>query len=241
VLNLAICLGAAFIFALLLKMPLGVSLWAAAPIGLAAGTGIFIYLGKRVQDKIETIFKKASDQLKRQQWEPAIETMKLGYKLAPWQFMVKSSIDGQIGSVQYLRNKHKEAEPLLKSASMNHYIAKAMLAILQWKRGETGLAKKTFGLALKAGKKESILYGVYAYVLNEMRERDKAIEVINNGLKYCKGDERLLSNRTLLQNKKPMKMKLFGEQWYQFMLERHIIRHQDQPHFARISKRALRG
>jgi predicted Zn-dependent protease len=219
---------------------LGVTLLIGIPLGLVAGIAIFIYMVRKIQGKVEIIFKKASEQLKRQQWEPAIETMRGGYKFAPWQFMIKGSIDGQIGTVQYLRNKHSEAEPLLKSASMNHYIAKAMLAILQWKRGERGLAKKTFELALKAGKKESLLYAVYAYVLNEMRERDAAIEILNQGLKYCKDDERLLSNRTLLQNKKPMKMKIYGEQWYQFMLERPGIR-QEPPPFARVSKRQLRG
>jgi len=240
VFNLAISLGVVLFLAILLKWPLGVNLWIGIPLGLVAGTGVFIYLAKKVQDKLETIFKRASEQLKRQQWEPAIETMKTGYKLAPWQFLVKGSIDGQIGTVQYLRNKHAEAEPLLKSSSMNHYIAKAMLAILQWKRGEKGLAKRTFDLAVKAGKKESLLYAVYAYVLNEMHERDAAINILNQGLKYCKDDERLLSNRTLLQNKKPMKMKVYGEQWYQFMLERPVIR-QEPPPYARVSKRQLRG
>jgi len=240
VLNLAISLGVAAILAILLKWPLGVTLWAGSAIGFAAGIGVFIYCGKRVQDKLEMIFRRVSEQLKRQQWEPAIETMKEGYKLAPWQFMVKQSIDGQIGSVQYLRNKHAEAEPLLKSANVRHYVAKAMLAILQWKRGERGLAKKTFDSAIRWAKKESLLYAVYAYVLNEMHERDAAIKVINQGLKYCKDDERLLSNRTMLQNKKPMKMKVYGEQWYQFMIERPVIR-QEPPPFARLSKRLLRG
>ena len=237
--NLAISLGAALLLAIIL-WPLGVNLWIAILLGLIAATAVFIYLGKKVQDKLEKIFIRASEQLKRQQWEPAIETMKSGYKLASWQFLVKGSIDGQIGTVQYLRNKHSEAEPLLKSASMNHYIAKAMLAILQWRRGERGPAKRTFDLALKSGKKESLLYAVYAYVLNEMHERDAAINIINQGLKYCKDDERLLSNRTLLQNKKPMKMKIYGEQWYQFMIERPVIR-QEPPPYARISKRQLRG
>ena len=238
--NLAISLGLVAVLAFLLKWPLGVSLWVGILIGFATGTALFIYLGKRVQDRLEAIFKRASEQLKRQQWDPAIGTMKEAYRWAPWQFMVKGTIDGQIGIVQYLRNKHAEAEPLLKSAGMNHYIAKAMLAILQWKRGERANAKKTFNLAIKAGKKESIVYAVYAYALNEMNEKNDAISILNKGLKYCKNDERLLSNRTLIQNKKPMKMKVYGEQWYQFMLERPVIR-QEPPPFARMSRRMVRG
>jgi len=239
VINLLLGLGAAIALVLLSSL-LGIRLWLSIPIGLLAGGALFIWLGRKVQTELEKIFTRAGELLKKQHFDAAIEVMKEGYKLGPRQFLVKGSIDGQIGVVQYLRKKNEEAEPLLRSASMQHYVAKAMLGILQWKRGEKKKAKETFELALKSGKKESLLYGVFAYVLNEMKERDAAISVLNRGLKICKDDERLLSNRSLLQNGKPMKMKVYGEQWYQFMLERPILR-QEPPPFARVSKRALRG
>ncbi len=237
--NLLLGLGAAIALVLLSSL-LGIRLWLSIPLGLLAGGGLFIWLGRKIQEQLEKIFTRAGELLKKQHFDAAIEVMKEGYKLGPRQFLVKGSIDGQIGVVQYLRKKNDEAEPLLQSASMQHYVAKAMLGILQWKRGEKKKAKQTFELALKSGKKESLLYGVFAYVLNEMKERDAAIAVLNRGLKICKDDERLLSNRSLLQNGKPMKMKVYGEQWYQFMLERPILR-QEPPPFARVSKRALRG
>ena len=233
--GLGVAIGVVLIL-LLLK----VTLWIGIPLGLAGGIALFIWRSRQVQQKLEAIFTRAGELMKKQQFDPAIEVMKEGYALAPWQFMVKGSIDGQIGVVQYVRKKHEEAEPLLRSASYQHYIAKAMLGILQWKRGEKKLARETFTLALKAGKKESLLYALYAYVLNEMKERDRAIAILNKGILVCQGDERLTTNRSLLQNNKPMKMKLYGEQWYQFMLERPIIR-QEPPPFARMSKRALRG
>jgi len=235
VINSAISLGVVVALTVLLSL-LRVSPWFGAPVGLVAGAAAFILIGKKVNEKLEAIFRQAGELLKRQQWEPAIKLMQKGYALAPWQFLVKGAINGQIGAVQYLRNKPSEAEPLLKAAGMNQYVAKAMLAVLQWKRGETRLAKDTFALALKAGRKESIMYALYAYALNGMHDRNAAIEVINKGLKYCKDDERLLTNRSLLQNKKPMKMKVYGEQWYQFMLERPVVR-QEPPPFARISRR----
>jgi tetratricopeptide (TPR) repeat protein len=239
VINLLLGLGAALAVILLSKL-LGISLWVGVPIGLLAGAGLFIWQSRKIQQELEKIFSRASEQLKKQQFEKAIEVMKEGYQFSSRQFLVKGSIDGQIGVVQYLRKKNQEAEPLLASASMQHYIAKAMLGILQWKRGEKKKAKETFDLALKSGKKESLLYAVYAYVLVEMSERDKAIEILNKGLSVCKGDERLITNRNLLQNGKSLKMKIYGEQWYQFLLERPMIR-QDAPPFARVSRRALRG
>ena len=238
-LNLLLGLGVAIGVILVLAL-LKVSLWIGVPLGVIAGTALFIYMGRKVQNQLESIFTRAADLMKKQQFDPAIEVMKEGYKLAPRQFMVKGSIDGQIGVVQYLRKKNEEAEPLLRSASFQHYVAKAMLGILQWKRGEKKAAKETFDLALKAAKKESLLYSVYAYVLNEMKERDQAVAVLNKGLKICEGDERLVVNRNQLQNNKPMKMKVYGDQWYQFMLERPMLR-QEPPPFARMSKRGLRG
>ena len=237
--NLLLGLGAA-LAVILLSFALHISQWISVPIGLLAGAGLFIWQGRKVQQELETIFTRAGDLLKKQQFDKAIEVMKEGYRFSTRQFLVKGSIDGQIGVVQYLRKKNDEAEPLLAAASMQHYIAKAMLGILQWKRGEKKKAKETFNLALKAGKKESLLYAVYAYVLMEMSERDKAIEVLNKGLSICQGDERLITNRNLLQNGKSLKMKVYGEQWYQFLLERPMIR-QEAPPFAKVSRKGMRG
>jgi tetratricopeptide (TPR) repeat protein len=239
VINLLLGLGAALAVILLTKL-LGMPLWVGIPMGILAGGALFIWQGRKVQQELEKIFTRAGELLKKQQFEKAIEAMKEGYQFSSRQFLVKGSIDGQIGVVQYLRKKNEEAEPLLASASMQHYIAKAMLGILQWKRGEKKKAKETFDLALKTGKKESLLYAVYAYVLVEMSERDKAIEILNRGLAICKGDERLITNRNLLQNGKALKMKVYGEQWFQFLIERPMIR-QEAPPFARVSRRALRG
>ena len=237
--NLLLGLGAA-LAVILLSSLLSIKLWISLPIGILAGAALFIWQGRKVQQELETIFGRAGDLLKKQQFDKAIEAMKEGYRFSSRQFLVKGSIDGQIGVVQYLRKKNEEAEPLLASASMQHYIAKAMLGILLWKRGEKKKARETFDLALKTGKKESLLYAVYAYVLVEMGDRDKAIEMLNKGLGICKGDERLITNRNLLQNGKALKMKVYGEQWYQFLLERPMIR-QEAPPFARVSRRALRG
>ena len=237
--NLLLGLGAALAVIVLSKL-LGIWLAVGIPLGLVAGAALFIWQGRQVQQELEKIFTRAGDLMKKQQFDKAIETMREGYKFSTRQFLVKSSIDGQIGVVQYMRKKNEEAEPLLVSASMQHYIAKAMLGILQWKRGEKKKAKETFNLALKAGKKESLLYAVYAYVLMEMSERDKAIEVLNKGLSICQGDERLITNRNLLQNGKSLKMKVYGEQWYQFLLERPMIR-QEAPPFAKVSRKGMRG
>ena len=112
--NLLLGLGAA-LAVILLSALLSIKLWISVPIGILAGAGLFIWQGRKVQQELEKIFTRAGELLKKQQFEKAIEVMKEGYRFAPKQFLVKGSIDGQIGVVQYLRKKNEEAEPLLAS------------------------------------------------------------------------------------------------------------------------------
>ncbi|HTL97992.1 MAG TPA: hypothetical protein VL181_04210 [Holophagaceae bacterium] len=247
--NLLLGLGLA-LAVILLSSLLKISLWISIPMGLVAGFALFVWLGRRTQAALEAIMAKAgakmsgeavrSEAMRNRKLDEAIEIMKEGYPLGKRQFFIKGAIDGQTGILRYLQGRPDEAEPLLKAATGQHYVAKAMLGVLQWKRGQKKMVRETFDLALKSGKKESLLYGVYAYVLNEMGDRDGAIEVMNKGLKVLSGDERLEKNRNLLQNAKPMKMSLYGEQWYQFMIERPKVM-QEPPPFARMSRRAMRG
>ena len=230
-LGLGLLLTLAFYF-------LNVTLWFGIPFGLAAGIALFIYLGRQVQQKLEAIFKRAGEQLNRQPplFEKAIETMKEGYVFSNQQFLVRGSIDGQIGMVQYLRDKEDEAIPLLKSASMQHYMAKAMLAVIEYKEKNYAEVHSVMKLAIRAAKKESMLYALYAYFLSD---RNEAIAILNKGLKVLKNDERLLNNRNALQNGKEMKMSVYGAAWYQFKIERPKMMMQPPP-FARMSGKGMR-
>lgn len=245
-LGLAALLGLSFLGHLL-----GIHIVFSVLMGIAAGVAVFIWQGRKVQQQLEAIFTRAgermsgeairSEAMKNKKLDEAVEVMKEGYRFSRRQFMVKGSIDGQIGAVRYLQGRNEEAEPLLAAAAVQDYNAKAMLGILQWKRGEKKKARETFDFALKTAKKESLLYAVYAYVLNEMGDREKAIDVLNKGLAVLKDDERLLTNRNLLQNAKPMKMKAYGDQWYRFMLERPKLVQEPPPYVGRMSRRSLRG
>ena len=117
-LNLLSGLGVAIVVALMLVL-LKINFWITLPLGLMAGVGLFIYLGRKVQGKLEQVFNRAAEAMKKQQFDQAIEVMKDGYRFNRWQFLVKGSIDGQIGVVQYLRKKNDLAEPLLRSASLH--------------------------------------------------------------------------------------------------------------------------
>ena len=109
--NLLLGLGVAIVLALFFSLHqlLNITPWLGIPLGLLAGGALFIWLGRRVQAELEKIFTRAGELMKKQHFDAAIAVMKEGYKLGPRQSLVKGSIDGQIGVVQYLRKKNEEA------------------------------------------------------------------------------------------------------------------------------------
>jgi tetratricopeptide (TPR) repeat protein len=163
----------------------------------------------------------------------AIEILKQGYKYKWIHPFVKSQIDAQIGTMYYYKKDYDNAFEYLKKGLSSHYIAKGMLAIIYMKKKNYDKMIESFEIASKAASKESLIWALYAYCLNKIGKREDAIAVINRGLKKLPDDERLLANLKALQNRKPMKMKLYGEMWLQFMLDRMPVVKQNVPQFAR--------
>ena len=72
---------------------------------------------------------------------------------------------------------------------------------------------------MKAGKKEGLVWAVYAWCLQQTKERDKAIGVLGRAVAANPSDEKLKAALTALQNDKRMKMKPWEPMWWQFNLE----------------------
>ena len=116
---------------------------------------------------------------------------------------------------------HRETgSTYLENAMGRHWIAKAMLAVLHFKRKQYGEMKTIFEKTVKRAKKESFVWNLYAWCLWKTNDRDGAIDVLSRGLEYVKEDQRLEGNRLALQNKKKMKMRGWSEMWYQFHLDK---------------------
>ncbi len=206
-------------------------------VGLVAGLGVFYLLSKRMAAILTAIVEKANKMAMKRNLDGAIETLKEGYRFRWKHPFVKSQLDAQIGVLYYYKKDYDNAFPYLKKGIATHYIAKGMLAVIYYKRKNFEKMEETFEVAVKAAPKESLIWALYAYCLNKTGKRDKAIEVINRGLKKIPGDERLLANLKALQNRKPMKMKAYGELWYQFMLDKMPVIQQQPPKFARFKRR----
>ncbi|HEY5521858.1 MAG TPA: hypothetical protein VIK21_01625, partial [Desulfuromonadaceae bacterium] len=93
--------------------------------------------------------------------------------------------------------------------------------------------------AVQWNSKESLLWSLYAYCMNESGESEKAKEILAKGLKKLPGDEKLKDNLECLEKGKKMNMRAYGDLWFQFHLESlgALQRHQMASMGGRMQRR----
>lgn len=129
-------------------------------------------------------------------------------------------MNSQIGMVYYLRRDFTKAYEYLNSGFVRHWVAMAMLAIIFMKRNQPKKMIATFEKAVAANRKEPLLWSLYAYCLEKIGDRGKAVSIMQKGLKKNSGNELMEANLNALQNGKKMKMQDYGDVWFQFQLEK---------------------
>ncbi len=185
------------------------------------GFGIaYFILARRSMKQVQGIFTRAQRQLQSQNIDQGIEILKEAYDLGKWQFFVKAQVDAQIGSVLYMAQRFDEAEPFLKRAFKKNWTARAMLGTLYYKRKKYKEMETVFEEAVKANKKESLLWNLYAYCMWKSGQRDKAIDVLNRAVDKLGEEKRTKKNLKALKNGRKMKMRNWNMTWYQFHLDR---------------------
>jgi tetratricopeptide (TPR) repeat protein len=229
---------------------LWLKVWYQAMIPAALVVGlVYYFLSRATWDRVRVVIEDAMKYLeglssrrdiaqrpeqRNQIVDEAIRRLKVGYAYGKWQFMVHSQIDAQIGIVLYqMRNDINAALPYLEKSFQRNWIAQAMLAVVYMKKHNPDKMKNTFELAIRFNKKQPLLWGVFAYCLNKIKDTDGAIDVLNRGLAENKNNAALQENLTQLQNGKKMKMKEFGDQWYQFNLEKPQMQKVKTARFSR--------
>jgi tetratricopeptide (TPR) repeat protein len=180
----------------------------------------FILIVRAVMKKVEALMMSAQQDVMANRAEKAIAALKEGLKYGQWQFYVKQQIYSQIGSILYMKRDFNEAVPYLEKGFVRNWVSMAMLAISYMKKNKTTKMVQTFDKAVSGSAKEPMIYALYAYCLEKTGERQKGIAILEKGLKKTSNDERLQENLELLQAGKKMKMKGFGDMWYQFHLEK---------------------
>ena len=187
---------------------------------LALGVSYFV-LARRSWKQLEAVMGTVQKELMAQKFDRALQTLQGGFALAPWQFLVAAQLHSQIGVLRYVRQDFAGALPHLEKSFSRHGIARAMLAVTHYRKKDLEKMRKVFDEAAKDNKKEGLVFAAWAWIEEKEGKHDQAIAVLARGLKANPGDEKLKSAAQTLQNDKRLKLgKLYGEQWFQFHLEK---------------------
>jgi tetratricopeptide (TPR) repeat protein len=196
--------------------------WIAAIVpGLVALIAAYLVLARRTWKQLERVFETAQKELMAQRFDKGLQTLQGGFALAPWQFLVASQLHSQIGVLRYLRQDFDGALPHLEQSFSRHGVARAMLAVSRYRKRDLEGMRRTFQDAVKANKREGLTWATWAWIEEKEGRHDEAISVLSRGVKANPSDEKLKAALQVLQNDKKLKLgKLYGEQWFQFHLER---------------------
>ena len=170
---------------------------------------------------MQNVQKLPSEQARLNLCDKCIEVLKKAYAYKNYSFFLEQNINAQIGTLYYATNRPKEAEPYLANSFPRQAEAICMYACLLYKRNDYDGMKAQFEKALKFTKNKPMLWNVYAWCLLKSKKREEALLVLGRCLAANPGDKPTQDNLDLLRNSGAMKMRdYYGEQWYQFMLEK---------------------
>lgn len=168
--------------------------------------------------------------------DAAVSILQQGFLFQKWQLGVTTMLNARIGMLLFTRwaqlgtGSATDAVPYLRRSVVRGrkasllsalWPAWAMLAVCELKGNEDlDAAAKVLEDAVVVARKEGLLWSLYGWILAEAGRIDEAIDVLARAKSATSDDERVVSNLVALQNKKKMSMKEYGEQWFQFGLEK---------------------
>jgi len=212
--------------------------------GVLALMVAYFVLARRTFKRVEGVFNDATKFLHAMppKLDLAISEMEKAYSFSSHQFGVRSQIDSQVGMLRFAKQDFNGAMPVLqRSLTFGHWMGGAMLGVIHYKKKNHDEMRKTFEIVTKRAKKQSLPWNLYAYLLCQIGERDKAQQVLTEALKKTDDDEKVQTSLLALQNGKKIKMKVYKDQWYQFHLERPPAKMMQSPIGGRVSAKERRG
>jgi tetratricopeptide (TPR) repeat protein len=224
--NILISVAVGVLLTLILKL-VGFSFLAAILPGVLALLGTFIVLARRIAMKVQALVTAAQKELsaiahpreQKQRVEKAIKLLQEGLVYARWQILIGPEIHSQIGMIKYMVKDLEGAQAHFAKANSRNYMAMAMQAALHFQKKDYAKMESTFELAVKNGRKEGLVWAAYAWCLQQMKEKDKALKVMARAVENNPSDEKLKAGLTALQNDKRLKMRAYEPMWWQFGLE----------------------
>ena len=239
--NILISAAAAVAVLLISLFVLKLAWWGSLLIALIVFSLIFIMFSRITMKKVMTSIETAGKDLQAQppRFEKAVRELKEALQYSNWQLYVSGQLHSQIGMIYYMKRDFSNAFPHLEKSFFKNWAATAMLAISYMKRQKKDKMISTFDRAVQWNSKESMLWSLYAYCMNESGESVRAKEILTKGLKKLPGDEKLKENLECLEKGKKMNMRAYGDLWFQFHLESlgAIQRHQMAAMGGRMQRR----
>jgi tetratricopeptide (TPR) repeat protein len=219
--NTYISAAVAAVVELILFFVFDLNWWGSLMIGIMALAVTFVLLSRLTMKKVMVVIETAGKDLQAQppRFEKAVRELKDGLKYGKWQFFVNGQLNSQIGMIYYMKRDFSNAFPYLEKSFFKNWAALGMLAVSYMKRQKKDKMKSTFERAVQWNGKESLLWSLYAYCLNESGDTGRAKDILAKGLKKIPGDEKLKDNLECLEKGKKMNMRAYGDLWFQFHLE----------------------
>jgi tetratricopeptide (TPR) repeat protein len=239
--NILISAAAAVAMLLIMIFVLKLAWWGSLIVALIVFGLVFVLFSRITMKKVMASIETAGKDLQAQppRFEKAIRELKDALQYSKWQLYVEGQLHSQIGMIYYMKRDFSNAFPHLEKSFFKNWAATAMLAVSYMKRQKKDLMISTFDKAVQWNGKESMLWSLYAYCMNESGEPAKAKEILAKGLKKLPGDEKLKENLDCLEKGKKMNMRAYGDLWFQFHLESlgALQRHQMASMGGRMQRR----
>jgi hypothetical protein len=223
--NLLIAIGSASA-AFILGMTVAAHWIAGFLPGLLVLVIVYFLLARRTSGKLQALMELAGKAIQRQKLDEARRVLEAGRPLGRWQFLVEGQIEAQLGALAYLERDWGRARAHLLKAFSRNWMAQGMLAAMDFREKQADVGLERLEKASGFAKKESLFWGLYAYILAETKQQDKALEVLARGLKVMPDNAGLKGLQQAISNKRrKLKMgNLFGNNWYTFFPEQFPVR-----------------
>ena len=203
-----------------LKFGLGLATMYIAFTGVIVAAIVYIIIFRVITKKVMAGMDIVQRDMQGNRSEKAVKSLESLLRYAPWQIYLKGQINSQIGAIHYLKRDFKLAFEYLSKSFSKHWAGMGMLAICYMRKNKTKDMIQTFDKAVMINKKEPVIWEVYAFCLNRIGEHQKAIDILEKGIKKVGGSVMMEANLEALKAGKKQKMMPYGDLWYQFHLEK---------------------
>lgn len=205
---------------------------------LLFGGGAYVWFARASMKKLEVIALQAGQAAQAGNVAAARQQLEAALALGKEQFLVAEQVHGQLGMLDYM----EAMQPCVEAVAMGKrppaltvigaklglarehfekswsrdWRSKALLAIIQHREGKAADANATMEKTATHAEKEPIFWAVWAWLLNEAKDREAALKVIGRGLTGSPGNAHLTAIQEALSNQKRPDFTVFGDAWIQF-------------------------